>query len=125
MLYISRIVDQVNYGVVDTDDNKESFVDMRELKEAVLTHNLHIEGVEIHRNGFELIVTPWQPPETCTRLQTKLKVLKGIDVRTYRNYISAIVVDSRVCNEQAVIRLSDFCKFFNINVRVSCQYGSN
>lgn len=97
------------YGVVDTDDDTETFVSFGELIQIVDDLDIKIEGVHVLKNsraGMKFI--PYQDPRYCTKLQAKTKSLLGVDVRVYKNEITAIVTDYDVVKDGTRIRLSDF-----------------
>lgn len=114
MLYISRITDSKYYGVVDTDDNVETVVHGDILKAIVLSQHIPIEGVQVnHHPSMPRIigVVPYQDPATYTQLQVKTKTLKGVEVRTYKDEITAIICNSNTTKRVTYIRLSDFASY--------------
>lgn len=117
MLYISRILQNSDrFGVVDTDDDTETVCTRKELHDAIINHKLTIEGiVESKSFGYPCIqsITPYQDMRYCTTLQTKMKVLRGVDIRTYKNEITAILPNADVAEDRMRIRLSDYGQVIN------------
>lgn len=96
------------FGVVDTDDDTETFAKWEDLVH--YTDDLHIDIA-----GFSKYVSremrhaiPHQDPRYCTKQQAKLKTLYGVDLRIWRDEITAIIIDKAVTVEDVHIRLSDF-----------------
>lgn len=116
MLYISRILQNGKCGVVDTDDNTETIITFRALHSSIIDNFLQIEGVEVrtNRSGSRSIqnILPYQPLETYTELQVKMKSLQGIDIRIFCGEIAAIVLDSRIVRDGTIVRLSRFAHRF-------------
>ena len=110
MLYISRFVGQDHYGVVDTDDGDESIVSLSELYRLVYDVGLNILGTMPNKAKSmpESSVHVFQPLDTVTRLQTKTKVLQGVDVKTYGEMITSISWVRDDIKEPVTLRLSDF-----------------
>lgn len=111
MLYVSRVTDVSHYGVVDTDDETETSVSWPELKDLVILHNLDVKGVTINNNiggRYMSAVTPWQDPRYYTQHHLKTKTLLGVDVRTWREFVTFIEADARVAKDGVRIRLSEF-----------------
>lgn len=112
MLYISRIYPADNsaslYGVVDTDDDVETLVTYSELNEATGLMNLHIEGVELDEYVSEII--PYQDKRYYSNKQLRAKMLLGVDIRTYKDEVSAILLDNRILKDNTKIVLSEFGK---------------
>lgn len=122
MLYVSRLVwdetkptleDCEQYGIVDTDDDTETIVSMNELTNIVHTHNIPIAGVtkvEIGSGNFTSKVEIYQHEKYCSSLQTKLKVMCGVDIRTYKDEITYLVADDSQARASTSIRLSSYGK---------------
>lgn len=114
MLYVSRFVDSMRFGVVDTDDNTETPVHRQELDQAVLVHKLDIKGVYIgegYGSRYVKAVIPYQDPSRCTPLQVKTKTMLGVDVRIYEDEITAIIPNlEAVQGREVSIRLSKYAK---------------
>lgn len=112
MLYISRFLGEDAYGVVDTDDDIEQVVSWQELSEAVEDYGLNIKGCVL-ANVKETVLmscSPYQLPKYCTKAQAKLKTLFGVDLRLWRDEITAIMVDPNFAEQDIKIRLSDYGK---------------
>lgn len=99
MLYLSRILPGDKIGVVDTDDGVETIVTEDELYLAVVAYHLDIAGVD---DSGEYV--PYQDMRYCSVKQTKLKAVRGVDIRTFKGEITYIGVGS----EDVTIRLSDY-----------------
>lgn len=112
VLYFSRILDNGQYGVVDTDDDVEEGVTWPTLMDLVLDYKLPIEGVEAYRNeriGDAIgTVTPYQDPRYCTAAQAKAKTLLGVDIRIFRNEVTFIEASGNLTKTDTRIRLSDY-----------------
>lgn len=112
MLYVSRYVHPKGYGVVDTDDDVEEIVPRDDLYLACCTLGMRIEGVftEEDDTGFRYIsyAGVFQPKETQTQLQLKTKLLKHVDVLTYKSMITHFRWQCDEISEPVTIRLSDF-----------------
>lgn len=107
MLYISRYVGKDYFGVVDTDDNVEEVVSREYLSALCKDKGITVEGIIPRRMG-EDIIRVVQPESTRNKLQTKLKVLKRIEVLQRGSIITAINWQDRDIKEPVSIRLSDF-----------------
>lgn len=115
MLFVSRVVDGLKFGIVDTDDGTETLVYRDELNDAVLIHHVDIKGVKIgynrglhHNTPFIKEIMAQQDMRQYTNLQAKTKTLLGVEVRVYAGEITAILADTRVAKDGVRIRLSDF-----------------
>ena len=115
MLYISRFVGQSKYGVVDTDDGSETVVTYKELCEYALDLGMHIEGVnvvtETVRGRARLAIrgiSAVQDVATVSNSQTKLKILRGIDIKTYNGKIVSMTAEKGVAQAGTRVRLSDY-----------------
>lgn len=85
MLYVSRFRKQygsIEVGVVDTDDNKEEFISYNQLLILTKTGRLAVTGC--YYNG----ISPWQPDKEKTRLQQKMSIVHGIDIKVYKDMIT-------------------------------------
>lgn len=120
MLYISRIVfdanssDPTKYGVVDTDDDVENFLTWQQINELSTILNMKIKGVEIDESElFDPIVSsisPYQDKRYYSGKQAKTNALLGVDIRTWRDEITAVVVNTKVFHSDSYIRLSEYGK---------------
>lgn len=114
MLYVSRFIGYNCVGVVDTDDDFEETVTMYELNQAVVKTGLDIVGVNPSESigGNKLVtdegVTPYQPPETYTRLQVKAKTLLDTEIVVHKGIISRIFFGPDSWNREITLRLSDY-----------------
>lgn len=115
MLFVSRVVDGLKFGIVDTDDGTETLVYRDELNDAVLIHHVDIKGVKIgynrglhHNTPFIKEIMAQQDMRQYTNLQAKTKTLLGVEVRVYDGEITAILADTRVAKDGVRVRLSDF-----------------
>lgn len=97
------------YGVVDTDDDVETFINWTDLMNAVEIYGLTIEGVITDKEDSQIVqVIPYQDMRYCSRHQVKTKVLTGVDVRTYKGEITAIIPSADITKDGTRIRLSEF-----------------
>ena len=117
MLYLSRRLDYIHYGVVDTDDDTEDKCTSSELNDAV-TYGMKIEGVyrDSENTGR---YWPWQDHRYVIPLQAKTKTLLGVDIHRYKNEISFIMANPKVTKSGTRIRLSDYGDAMNW----SCPVG--
>lgn len=114
MLYVSRMLGQNRFGVVDTDDGSESVCTYGDLMDYVLRLGLDIKGVVVdtqYRKGkpkpYVRSIQVAQDLSQVTRQQTKAKVLMGVDIKTYGDQITSISADKGLANKTTV-RLSDY-----------------
>ena len=112
MLYLSRYIGASKYGVVDTDDNTENACTIIDLRKAVLDHDLAIVGVYPGTyNGLYWLrednICVYQPMQTISVLQTKAKVMLGIDIKIYNDIITSLTWSDKI-TKPVSIRLSDF-----------------
>lgn len=115
MLMISRIVDGIKFGVYDTEKGTEQFVDRDYLIDIYHQHRIKIQGVEFDVNHGRLFIRsiiPQQDMSQCTTLQVKTKMLLGVDVRVFRDEITAVIANADVAQDGVTIRLSDFGHIF-------------
>ena len=125
MLFISRITedefitpvtidDNVRYGVVDTDDDVETLVDIQQLSDAVFQYGLEIKGVKVKCDDTRRYINEVeisQDPKYLTGKQAKLKSLMGVDLFVYKGDITLVIADGFVSqHNDVVIRLSDYGK---------------
>ena len=115
MLFISRYFGRDAYGVVDTDDGVEEIVPYSTLQDACTAYDLDIKGASYSGTKFENYlyrfvndICPYQPIETVTTLQTKIKMLRHVEVLTYKDMITSICWKPYELSEPVSIRLSDF-----------------
>lgn len=109
MLFISRYirdVDSINYGLVDTETGVEEIADWSRIWRLVIKQNKAISGVDIV--GNTVVMSVYQEPSTATLTQVKLKMLRHVDVKTYKNMITSIKWDIHKIKSPVRIRLSDF-----------------
>lgn len=104
MLYISRVISGLYYGVVDTDDGVEEQVTKSMLFK--LIKMVHIEGVEVDANQT-LRVRVQQDPKYATLRQTKALSVLGIEMTLYRDEITAMIIHP---GKPVTLRLSDYAK---------------
>lgn len=114
MLYISRVIGYNQYGVFDTDDNAESVATMADLVEA-LQSGVHITGCSEgygynHITGGNLTIRPipFQPVETQSLFQRKMRVLHNIEICVFGEEITRVTWFGEKITEPVSIRLSDF-----------------
>lgn len=114
MLYISRRVGGSKYAIVDTDDNTEEVISLRDLGQ-ILDLGLEVKGVEVietfRRNGQDRIrvkIDVYQNAAYATTRQAKLNVLKGVEIKTSGNIVTSISLRDKELAADTVIRLSDF-----------------
>lgn len=121
MLFVSRYIQnlvgvqdsfgnvEVQYGVVDTDDDVEEICTWDGLQKVCLGCGVDIEGVvKLPEIGILLSVKPYQLRETITDKQSKLSLLKGVDVVVWNDQITSIIFDRLKSGTETSIRLSDF-----------------
>lgn len=110
MLYFSRYArdktGKLVYGVIDTDDNTEAFVDWSGFLDAV-KRGVTIAGVRLDgTNG--LTCTPYQYDAYRTSLQAKYAML-GVNIIVCKSRVTHISLDvDRIGREPVRVRLSDF-----------------
>lgn len=114
MLYVSRLVDSADYGVVDSEDNTEEVVDYEALLDAYRA-GLTIEGVTLdkaatlHAGQIHLErVDVWEGLRVKSQLAIKLYMLRGIDIRVYKRWISSVRWNPERIDTPVELRLSDF-----------------
>lgn len=114
MLYISRIMDDYNIGVCDTDDNVEEKVDMMYLYEMVSKHGITVEGYKFDSRTMlsysHVPIEPQQEPNACTAKQARLKTLQGVDLRTFRGEITYIHLTYKYAKERVRIVPSEYAE---------------
>lgn len=115
MLYISRYIGQTKYGVVDSDDGVETVCTYADLMDYVLKMGLDIKGVVLTTNYSrgkprQMIknVNVYQNQDFVTREQAKMKVLGGVDVKTFDNQIVSITISPNGLQNKVELRLSDY-----------------
>lgn len=111
MLYISRNIGAKQFGVVDSDTGAERIMSMSALRDFVLVEHADIEGVKIISTLSGLAIgeiTPYQDIKYCTSRQVKLRVVSGVDIRTYKDEITTIIADNNIVKRDTRIRLSDY-----------------
>lgn len=116
MLYLSRVIDDRSYGVVDTDDDVEQVVTREELSTAIIKYGIAIEGIAYDKaiGGYRLRFDGvYQDPRYCSTLQMKAKTVLGVDIVTFRDEIVSILVDKSVVRSGLRVRLSDYATKFN------------
>lgn len=115
MLYISRHIGQAKYGVVDSDDGVETVCTYGDLHEYVIGLGLDIKGVQVtevvSRGKLKPMiqrVDVYQDASFVTRSQAKMKVLSGVDVKTYGDQVVAINIGKGGLPKKTELRLSDY-----------------
>ena len=109
MLYVSRYIGDGHFGVVDTDDDVEQEVSIRDIETAVNGHNLQIAGVrKIPGLSRRYTARPYQNPATVTQLQVKTSTLCGVDVMVYKNLITRVSGKQLKHDGVVRVRLSQF-----------------
>lgn len=96
MFYVSRIVRNGLYGVVDTEDNREDLMTTSEIRHAVIDIGITIKGVSLTGNrggrvGLKAIEV-YQSAGAGSRVETKAKVLYGLDIKKTGDVVSSIMV---------------------------------
>lgn len=132
MLFISRRVGQGQYGVVDTDDGLEEVVDYERLKEAVVC-GIDVKGVAVgsrlpwDKNSEIDILTidVYNNRDVSSVMQTKLQVLKGIEVVVYDDTVVSVTWDRHRVKPGTSIRLSDFASKLGDLIFLSASRGPN
>ena len=117
MLYISRRVGELasyqgdsfrdGYYIMDTDDGVEEYISVSGLVRAAVTFGLDIAGVAI-TDGHHMDAMPYQLVDTVTPLQTKLRVMYGINIVVWNDMIVGIDWVGEDLNRPVRVRLSDF-----------------
>lgn len=124
MLYISRrkrISTSNQYGVVDTDDNTESFVTFRELLDLIYHKNMTIVGCSKTRSR-SLNIIPHQLGEFTTQYQAKLSTICGVKVVTWHGMITSVSYTGDKAWGNPIVRLSELgysCADF---IFQNCEY---
>lgn len=88
-----------------------------ELRETVLVDGVLIDGVDVCGTSTDtcmLSITPQQCMAFCSSRQVKWRTL-GVDIRTFHDEISIIIIDCQLVRPDLRIKLSDFAK------RMSCR----
>lgn len=132
VLYVSRRIDEFTanevyhistnmscYGIVDTDDDTEDIITEALLSYMVYELGMKVEGAERGESpnwGQELFITPYQDQRYCSSVHTKTKTLLGVDVRTYKGEITAIIADGKFFKGDTRIRLSKYGNVINQGV---------
>lgn len=109
MLYISRLINNGIYGVVDTDDDVEERVSFNEIIKMIFDYHLDIVGVKtdpVHSTIESINV--YQDEKYCTKAQAKLATVSGVYIKTYKNEITSLVVDGNPPQRVVRVRLSDY-----------------
>lgn len=112
MLYLSRVVGDHKFAIVDTDDKTEEIVTRKKLHRIVEELGMDIEGIETYvtdsgeRKIFRM--RPCQLDKYYSRKQLKTKVLRGVDITVYRDEITHIKVDTANIRRGDRIDLSEF-----------------
>lgn len=110
MLYVSRRIYPEKYGVYDTEDNVEEVVDGYTFDKYCIDLGVDIKGVDIVNSYVDIVqrIAPYQPVETLSQKQIKLKMLTGVNIKVWRGSITSIWWDDTPVSEPVRIRLSDF-----------------
>lgn len=112
MLYLSRVVGENKFAIVDTDDKTEEIVTRKKLHRIVEDLGIDIEGVETYvtddgqRRVFRLC--PCQLDKYFSRKQLKTRMLRGVDITVYRDEITHIKIDTANIRCGDRIDLSEF-----------------
>lgn len=118
MLYLSRVVGLGHsqgeitgelFGVVNPHTGIEKLVNATELT----CMGEDILGVD--PNAF-VCYLPYQPPETYTAHQIKLKAVCGVDVRVYNGMMTAVLADWNLMPDLVRLRVSNFCSVLTPDV---------
>lgn len=128
MLYLSRSMrdfktNDISYGVVDTDDDSETFISWSELKSAVLDSHLEIKGVMFENDVTGPYVSnliPYQDERYLSTNQVKAKTLLGVDITVFRGIVTCIQVNGKVAAEHITLRLSDYGIGLASNTYIGC-----
>lgn len=113
MFYISKRYNLSQFGVVDTDDGKEDIMTRDEIEYACIKLGIHIEGVTLrtHSKYKDVVhierIDVYVPPENRTVKETKLRTVKGVDIKTVDGQIVSIDW-IKMPNANRVVRLSDY-----------------
>lgn len=111
--------EESTYGVVDTADDVETFISFIDLLYIIDDLGIPIEGVVSHKGARPYIDTiPYQDTRFCSALQAKTKTLLGVDVRTYKDEVTAIMPDQKVVKNGTRIRLSEFGRKMSDSVHI-------
>lgn len=115
MLYVSRIIGRRRYGIIDTDDDVETFVNYEELSECVLDMHIPIKGVSTqfivsHGVQKEVIQTVRvaQDQRSTTANQAKANMLRGYDIKTLNHAIVGIGITNSEIARSMPLRLSNY-----------------
>lgn len=110
MLFISRRVSSTRYGVVDTDDDSEEFVEFSELNTACCELGIEILGVDVYRADTCGIadIMPYQLPEKQSLAQLKMAMLFHVDIIVYKDVVVGIRWRQGEITSPVDIRVSDF-----------------
>lgn len=122
MLYISRMIEEFmpgtsdllcKYGVCDTDDDVEEVIYSGTLETAVLGYGIEIKGVDVVTlNGVSAIrdIEVYQDSRYYKPIQAKTKMLRGVDVVTFRDEIVRFRINRKIFKGPLRLRLSDYAK---------------
>ena len=118
MMFVSCYKGKDHYGVVDTDTGIEQTFSLTDIEKRCLNSSMEIKGVRVGYQqvskdlGFVCIedISPYQPIETMTVLQTKTSLLHHVDVKTYKGAITSVRWNNERISLPVDVRLSDFGK---------------
>lgn len=116
MLYVSRRVGKDKFGIVDTDDGVEEVCSMQDIVAiASQVPDIDIKGITIRRvvyRGQSSIhidrVEIYQNPSFSSTAQVKMRILRGIDIRTSNGAIVAISAPGHSSDTPIIVCLNDF-----------------
>lgn len=118
MLYVSRYIGLDRFAVYDTDDDTEEVCWASDL-DGVVGGLVKIEGVTVDWRDYTNMDVPYyvsyissletyQPESSLSSLQLKTRLLCGVDIITFKEYITGITVHPERIKHPCSIRLSDF-----------------
>lgn len=117
MLYVSRVFGEWNVaGVVDTDDNTETFIRFEEALMSVSEYGLEINGVIA--NSTTQSVSVWQPSDSKSALQVKFKVMYDADIIIYDGEIVGIHIGLNAPYRVSVVA-SDFANKISGDIQLT------
>lgn len=93
MLYISRRVKSVYYGVVDTDDDVETVASIEDICDAV--RYVKIKGVMMNKKGEVYGIRVVGDDSNISTMQAKLRALYDVSVSIYKGEVVSVLVGAR------------------------------
>lgn len=119
MLFVSKRLGSCDYAVFDTDDGVEEVINYDGLNSVIGEYGIDISGVHVHRidkpgagqwDFWIDKISVFQPAETLSKEQLKLKMLLNVTMSMFGDCITGILWDAWQIIDPVTIRLSDYGK---------------